>query len=197
VTPRLGGAELVALALQLLALAAVVDAARRLVARLLPDLVGGERATAVGVVAVVLPVVLVQGLGFPGVLGAPALALGAAAIWLVAARGARPAPDGRPAPTTPREIWALVPLAAAVAVYAPIALRAALSVPTDWDGLSYHLLYPIRWLQEARIVPSEFGPPHDQATLYPGNGEALHAFAMAFVRSDLLVAPGMVAVSLK
>jgi len=52
VTPPLGAAEMAALALQLLALAAVVDAARRLVACWLPDLAGGERAAA-------LPVVLV------------------------------------------------------------------------------------------------------------------------------------------
>jgi len=62
----------------------------------------------------------------------------------VAVRCARRAPGGRPAATSSREIWPLLPLAAVAMVYAPIALRASLSVPTDWDGLSYHLLYPIR-----------------------------------------------------
>lgn len=194
-TPRLGVAELAGLALQLLALAAMIDAARRLAARFAPELGGAERVAAIGVVAAALPVTLVQLLGFSGGLTGAALAAGSAATWLAVRLLARAPAPGPPRPAAARDPWTLVPVVAAVAVYAPLVLRASLSVPTDWDGLSYHLLYPTRWLQEARIFPSELGPPHDQAALYPGNGEALHAFVMAFVHSDLLVAPAMVALA--
>jgi hypothetical protein len=192
--PELGVAELGLLALQLVAIAATIDAARRLAARLVPELAGAERAVAIAVLAAALAALVVQGLGFTGRLSAPWLVAAVGTIWIAAATWSS-APGTTAARDRRRDRWALVPILAAAAVFAPVAARALLSVPTDWDGLTYHLLYPTRWLQEGRILPSELGPPHDQAALYPANGEALHAFAMTLVRSDLLVAPGMVALA--
>lgn len=190
--PALGGADLALLALQLALGLAAVDAGRRLVARFWPELEGAERLVARALVALGIPILLVELLGFAGWLTARALIAATLVAWLAArALGSTVSAAAPGAPGGP-ELGARLPVFAAALVFAPIAVRALLSVPTDWDGLSYHLLYPARWLQEGRIVPSEFGAPHDQATLYPDAGEALHAFVMAIVRADLLVAPLMV-----
>lgn len=188
--PSLGGDDLARLAVQVGLLAAAADAGRLLVRRGWPALAGAERTVAIAVVALLIPTLSVELAGFAGRLSAVGLGAGTAALWL-AARLA-PSRGLRPAAAEPADPWQWVPLLAGTLVYAPVAVRSLLSVPTDWDGLSYHLLYPTRWLQEGRIAPSELGAPHDQATLYPAAGEALHAFAMAVVRSDLLVAPLMV-----
>ena len=191
--PVLGGADLALLVLQLALGVAAVDAGRRFVARFWPELAGGERLVARALVALLIPILLVELLGFAGWLTAPAVVAATVVAWLAARAVGAPVPPAAPPDPPQGDPRVRLPLLAAALVFAPLAVRALLSVPTDWDGLSYHLLYPARWLQEGRVLPSEFGAPHDQATLYPAAGEALHAFAMAIVRSDLLVAPLMVA----
>ncbi len=190
-----GSAELALLLVQLVAIVAVVDAARRLVDAYGPQLDAGDRLVAIGTVAGAGLVVIVQLLGFTGVLSPANLGATLSVAWFAAWFASRRMTRSR---TEPRRSGArlepptLVVLAAAGLVLVPVLLDALLVVPTEWDGLTYHLLYPARFLQDGRIEPVEFGQPLDQAALYPANGELLHAFVMAFVRSDLLVALGMV-----
>jgi len=193
VSAPLAGADFALLALQLAAVAALVASALRLVTALAPPLGRGERAVAVAVVAAAQAVVLVQVLGFAGALAPLPLAVGIALAAVAAAaagRGRGPVPPVR---REARDGAALAVALAAALALAPVAARALLTVPTEWDGLTYHLFYPATWLQQGSLAPVAFGPPHDQTALYPANGELVHALLMAFVRSDLLVASGMVA----
>lgn len=188
----LGGGELALVALQLAAAAALVGVALRVVAAIVPTLERAERAVAVGVLAAAAALVLTQGLGFAGALAPLPLALGVAlATAAAAASRVRPRPVEAPLGTRDGAAFAVAGVAALALL--PVAARALLTVPTEWDGLTYHLFYPATWLQQESLAPVAFGPPHDQTALYPGNGELVHAFLMAFVRSDLLVAAGMVA----
>jgi hypothetical protein len=193
VIPALGAVDLALLALQLALGVAAADAGRRVVARFWPELGGSERLVARALIGLLIPVLLVELLGFAGWLTAGGVVAATVVAWLAARALGAPLSTAAPLDPPNPDPWVRLPGLVAALVFAPIAVRALLSVPTDWDGLSYHLLYPARWLQEGRILPSELGAPHDQATLYPAAGEALHTFAMAIVRSDLLVAPLMVA----
>jgi hypothetical protein len=187
-----GPGDLGLLILQLLAMAAVVDAARRLVDRFAPPLPELERWVAVAVGAGALVVGLVQALGFAGELRPAPLAAGVAAVEAAAVTLSRTRRRVDRAPSR-RPPAALLFVALGAAALAPALARGLLSVPTSWDGLTYHLFYPTRYLQQASLQPVPFGQPHDQSALYPADGEAMHAFTMAFVRSDLLVAATMVA----
>ncbi|WP_145258362.1 hypothetical protein [Planctomycetes bacterium Pan216] len=80
--------------------------------------------------------------------------------------------DSPEIPTTP---WATI---AAGAVVLPASLFAIAYIlvgweypPIEWDALSYHLYFPIQWVQAGRIdyIPTPFGPEY--FTYFPGNYE--------------------------
>lgn len=184
--------DLAALLLELAALVGVYRTARRAVAVWAPFATGVDRFLATAICALALVVCSGQLLGFAGALAAlPWLAL-ALVPWALLAR-LRPAPAGD-AGASFRGLGAgLAPVALALLALAVLGGRALVTVPVDWDGLSYHLFFPAQYLQEGRIVRLDLGRPIDQATFYPQNAELTYAFLMAFVRSDLLVALSMVA----
>jgi len=201
----LAPADVGVLALQLALVGAVIDAARRLAGALFPGRsVENPQGTRAGrterllfaaVLALAFAVAIAQGLGFAAALLPLPIAAAIALLWLVVrllTRG-EPGPSGPPAgPKVLRSVARLACLVVGALVGGALAARALLRVPTEWDGLTYHLFYAAHYLQEARIVPVELGQPHDMVSLFPGNGELVHALLMAIVRSDLLVALGMV-----
>ena len=154
-----------------------------------------ERSLFVAVLALTLAVALVQGLGLAAALRPFPAAAAVALLWLTI-RALTREESGLPAPPADppavRSAGRSAALAAGMLVGGALAVRALLMVPTEWDGLTYHLFYAAHYLQEASLVPVGLGEPHDKVGLFPGNGELIHTFLMAVVRSDLLVACGMV-----
>ena len=209
-------ADLGALAVQLALVAALIDAGRRTADALFPGSTargpgggsgpgggppldpidgGAERLLLAAVIALALAVVVVQGLGFAAALHPVPVVAAIAVVWLAAWACTRGEPAASEIPAEPpmaRSAARPTCLAVGALVGGALATRALLLAPVEWDGLTYHLFYAARYLQERRIMPVELGQPHDKLSLFPGNGELVHALLMAVVSSDLLVALGMV-----
>ena len=69
----------------------------------------------------------------------------------------------------------------------PVALRSVLEVPLDWDGLTYHLYLPVRWLQEGRIRTVALPPPLHAVGNMPMSADLFRFLTAIVVRNDLLV----------
>ncbi|RME46040.1 MAG: hypothetical protein D6795_15945 [Deltaproteobacteria bacterium] len=86
-----------------------------------------------------------------------------------------------------------LPIFLGVGVGVTLALVAATGltrIPVAYDSLTYHLVFPVHWLQKGTlsIYPTPFG---DQAPAYaPSNGEILYLFWILPFRGDLLVRIG-------
>jgi len=97
----------------------------------------------------------------------------------------RPCREPREGPTI---LWFFVP--AVVALTATGLAVSLQTVPCEYDSLTYHLFFPARWIQEARlfIVPTVFG---DLAPAYaPSNAELTYAFWSLVTQSDALARAG-------
>ncbi|HWW82260.1 MAG TPA: glycosyltransferase family 39 protein, partial [Vicinamibacterales bacterium] len=101
-----------------------------------------------------------------------------------------------PAPQWPKSLLPqprLLPIAAgSTAALLTFAIAYAMThAPlTLYDSLSYHLLFPARWLQEGRlsIVPTPFSAPSQAYS--PGNGELFFLWLMAPFHGDFLARVG-------
>lgn len=173
-------------------LGAVALLGRAAARRLVPSLPASERAIAGALVGAGVVAVALQGLGFSGGLTSPAIVL--LALLLVAGSWALTR-RVEPAPSSPSRILAgagVLPAAVALGVLVLLTGRALARVPIEWDGLTYHLLFPAQYLQEGRIFFLDAGRPLDQTGFYPQNAELTFAYLMALAKSDLLVGVSMV-----
>ena len=177
----LGFRDPVAYALFWTLCAAVAGAAIRIVRRVFPWRGVADAALRVAVVAFALVVAAGLLLGTAGLVG-PIGYLAAAALGVAATVRLRaPAPDAPIVAATP------VLLAIVLCPIVVFVVTAGLtqSPLTLYDSLSYHLLFPARWLQEHRlsIVPTPFS---DEAQAYaPANGELFFLWLMAPFHGDI------------
>jgi Dolichyl-phosphate-mannose-protein mannosyltransferase len=101
----------------------------------------------------------------------------------------------RPAGGTPRPLdvrwlpWPVVAIAAALLAFV-VGHGVTHSPLTAYDSLSYHLVFPARWLQDHRlsIIPTPFS---DEAQAYaPANGELFFLWLMLPLHGDLFARVG-------
>jgi hypothetical protein len=138
-----------------------------------------ERLLVAIVVATWLAVVSVAALGALGWLRAELLLACASLAWLASRR--LPAPP--PLAWSWRRLRVFWPLALPLALLAVDGVVLLGLAPDQWDAMTYHLYFPLRWLQEGQLfqVPS-FA---DETILYaPQNGALFFAWQMALLGSD-------------
>ena len=162
------------------------EGARLLASRLFASTSRPEHLLRVLLVACLLTVWSVAGLGSAGWLGASALASVAAVVFFAALQlraAERTGARSRSAmPGLPR--WPVI----ATALVVGLDLCAFLPAPpVDWDAMTYHLYLPARWLQEGEVfhVPTVFSD--NAAAFAPQNGALFFAWQMAVSGRDTLI----------
>ncbi len=141
------------------------------------------RAATIIFAAIVLAGLLLGSLGLVGP-GSYLATFAAASAFSLRVR-----PPGRPAAPTPR-IPILVAMIALPLLAFIVAAGLVQSPLTLYDSVSYHLVFPARWLQDHRIsiVPTPFSDP---AQAYqPGNGELFFLWLMLPFHGDFLARIG-------
>jgi hypothetical protein len=159
----------------------LLAAAWRASPRLAPDAARSwaERLLTTIVLATWLAVASFAALGAFGVLRGWTLLACAFAAWLLTRRLA-PTP---PPPASWRRIRLHWPLLLPLAILAIDALFALPVAPNKLDALTYHLYYPLRWLQESRLF--EIPAFADETVLYgPQNGALFFGWQMGLLGSD-------------
>ena len=177
----LGFRDPVAYALFWALCASLVVAAIRIVRRVFPWRGVADAALRVAVVAFALVDAAGLLLGTAGLVG-PIGYLATAVLGIAAT-----VPLRAPARDAPTVAASPIPLAIVLCpiVVFVVAVGLTQSPLTLYDSLSYHLLFPARWLQEHRlsIVPTPFS---DEAQAYaPANGELFFLWLMAPFHGDI------------
>jgi hypothetical protein len=187
------GAPLLTLVLAALWLTAASAAAHRLVGAAGDAL---DRTLAAGLAGGFLGIVIVLVVGSAGMLDRPAASyLAWAAVAAIACGIARVSPlaalrtFGGAAGETLDRVFAArfgarsASLALAVPAVLILADRVVIP-PTAWDALTYHLTFPLHWLQSGELTTLSFGAGDPSPEYYPLDVEMLFYYGFAATRSD-------------
>jgi len=155
-----------------------------------------DRVLATGLAAGFLGIMTVIGVGTAGLLDRPAVSYVAwAAVAALTCGAARTSPPAalRALAVAGRETLDLVFAArsrswvfpAAVAVPAVLLLHERVVMPpTAWDALTYHLTFPLHWLQSGGLTTLPLGAGDPSPEYYPLNVEMLFYYGFAVTGSD-------------
>lgn len=146
--------------------------------------VGVERGLAVGLLAFWLVITVVAGLGASHALGAGSMLIVTFALFSASLVLRRERPTPLLPPVGPERLALLWPMLMVVPIlFWDIGWRLP-APPTDWDGLTYHLYLPVRWLQAGQLlhVPTVFGDP--AAAFAPQNGALIYTWWIALLGGD-------------
>jgi hypothetical protein len=169
----------------------LVLAGSTLTARCFPEAMAGDAAIRTAVAAFGIVVFVGLSLGAARLIGLAPYAIAEGAVLIVVLVALRRPAGTRDALSATAIPVLLLGLWVAVVAFV-VGMGISHSPYTAYDGLSYHLFFPARWLQAHRlsIIPTPFS---DEAQAYqPGNGELWFLWLMLPFHGDFLSRIGQV-----